>query len=961
MFFIDLIHNLALLLALTVVSSFIDRRLQSGPHSSTLQGIVFGLVAIIGMLNPVTYVEGVIFDGRSVMISLCGFFFGPIAVLVASALAATCRLMMGGGGAFTGVLVITASAILGLIFRHWRHDRQGAARLSELFLMGVAVHIAMLLLMLTLPGGRGLQVLRLITVPVILAFPLATILIGKVLSDMRLRENLLDSVLLGREQLRATLYSIGDGVITTDGHGVVREMNPIAEQMTGWSEEQARGQPLEAIFRIIGEKKREPRESPAAIVLREGRIVGLANHTLLIARDGTERPIADSAAPIRDARGETSGVVLVFSDQSRQYAATRALAASEARFRNVFNMQFQFMALLSPDGTLLEINELVLNVTGVSRGDVIGKPFWDSPWWKLLPEIQREWPRRLQQAAAQQEPLTFPDQYATDAGEVRDADASVVAVRGESGTVEFFIVQATDVTDRNRALDELRRSEALFRLALRDSPIVVFHQDVELRYTQIFNPHSGFSEKNIIGKRDSDLLDPGEAAKLEVVKRRAIETRTRCREEVEVSVDGKHYYYDLIVDPQFGPNEKVTGITAVSVDITEKKAAQAHQSKLEAELLQAKKLEAVGKLAGGVAHDFNNMLGVILGHAELALQNLDAQSPLRDDLLEITRAGQRSADLTRQLLAFARKQTIVPQVLDLNEKIGISVKMLRRLIGEDIALEWTPVPDLWRVFIDPTQLDLVLTNLVVNARDAIKGNGRIVIATENVTLDAEYCSSYPELHPGEHVQLRVEDNGSGMDRSVLDQVFEPFFTTKEIGRGTGLGLASVYGMVRQSGGCIHVYSEPGQGTVFTIYLPRHMDSHEAVQERVVPTAPERGMETILLVEDEAPLLELSSRLLESLGYHVITVGDPREALRIGEDLSRRIDLLLTDVIMPGLSGSDLYKRLSAVRPGLRCLFVSGYTADVISDHGVLDKQVNFLQKPFRTHELARKVREAFDQ
>lgn len=959
--FIDLIHNLALLLALTVVSGFIDHRWRAGARGRVLQGVVFGIVAVIGMLNPLVYADGVIFDGRSVMLSLCAFFYGPLAGAIAMILTAICRVWQGGDGALTGLYVITASVALGLVFRYWRAHPEGGARLRELLGMGIAVHVAMVLLLwLTLPGGRGAEVIGVVGLPVLITYPLATILIGKVLSDMREREEMLEELAEGRERLRATLYSIGDAVITTDRDGRVRRMNPVAEQLTGWTEEEAIGQPLDEVFRIIGEEQREPRENPAAIVLREGHIVGLANHTLLIARDGKERPIADSGAPIMNSAGETIGVVLVFRDQSAERTAEEALRASELRFRSVFNQQFQFMAILSPEGRLLEINSLVTRVTGVPREQVIGRLFWDSPWWKPLPNVQADWPNRLRRAAQQDGPILITDQYSTGSGEIREADAAVVAVRDAAGAVEFFIVQATDVTERNRAISELRRSEALFRLALRDSPIVVFHQDAELRYTQIFNPHSGFSDLVVIGKSDRDLLPAEDAETLESVKRRAMETNSRCREEVTTTIGGVRYVYDLIVDPRHGPDGTVVGITGVSVDITEKKAAQERQSKLEADLLQAQKMEAVGKLAGGVAHDFNNMLGVILGHAELAMQSIEPSNPVREDLLEINRAGQRSADLTRQLLAFARKQTIMPRVLDVNEAVGTAVKMLRRLIGEDISLRWEPTTGLWRVLMDPAQLDLILTNLVVNARDAITGPGRIGIVAENVTLDEPTAEMDSALEPGDYVLLRVEDNGIGMDPHTLSQLFEPFFTTKEIGRGTGLGLATVYGMVRQSGGSIRVYSEVGRGSVFRIYLPRHEEEPAIDPQRVSPPPPARGTETVLLVEDEAPLLELSRRLLESLGYRVIAHSNPHEAIRAGEDLNQRIDLLLTDVIMPGASGHDVWKRLSPLRPGLRCLFVSGYTADAIADHGVLAKGVNFLQKPYRIADLARKVREALD-
>ncbi len=387
-------------------------------------------------------------------------------------------------------------------------------------------------------------------------------------------------------------------------------------------------------------------------------------------------------------------------------------------------------------------------------------------------------------------------------------------------------------------------------------------------------------------------------------------------------------------------------------------AARKHEA-LEAQLLHAQKMEAVGRLAGGVAHDFNNMLAVIAGHAEMALEQTVPDCPLYADLLAIQKAAQRSADLTRQLLAFARKQTIAPRVLDLNDTIAGMLKMLGRLIGEDIALLWKPANSLWPVNMDPAQIDQILANLVVNARDAIAGVGKITIETGRADFDESYCETHTGFIPGRYVLLVVSDNGCGMDKEVLAQLFDPFFTTKPQGRGTGLGLATVYGIVKQNHGFINVYSEPGQGSTFRIYLPRHAADQTGASPTPTPApaiAP-TGAETVLLVEDEAALLKLGKQLLERLGYTVLAAGSPNQALELAGAHAGVIHLLLTDVIMPEMSGRDLWQRLGALRPGLKCLFMSGYTANVIAHHGVLDDGVHFLQKPFSREALANKLRE----
>jgi signal transduction histidine kinase len=392
-------------------------------------------------------------------------------------------------------------------------------------------------------------------------------------------------------------------------------------------------------------------------------------------------------------------------------------------------------------------------------------------------------------------------------------------------------------------------------------------------------------------------------------------------------------------------------------DITERKRAEEVREKLQSQLTQAQKMESVGRLAGGVAHDFNNMLQAILGNAAMALQDLPPDSPLREFLEEIEKSGKRSADLTRQLLAFARKQTIAPKVLDLNDTVAGMLKMLRRLIGEDIELAWIPGPNLWPVKMDPSQLDQVLANLCVNARDAIDGVGTVRIETTNATLDDTYVATHPEAVAGAYVLLAVSDTGKGMDAETRSHLFEPFFTTKELGKGTGLGLATVFGIVKQNLGLISVYSEPGQGTTFKVYLPR---AEEQAQTTVTAALKRdlHGKETVLLVEDEEQVLTLASRILQQQGYTVLAAATPEAALELANREAGQIQLLITDVVMPGMNGRELYERLKEVQPELRCLYMSGYTADVIAHRGVLEGGVHFLQKPFTIEALAGGVREA---
>ncbi|OGQ94223.1 MAG: hypothetical protein A2521_05585 [Deltaproteobacteria bacterium RIFOXYD12_FULL_57_12] len=399
--------------------------------------------------------------------------------------------------------------------------------------------------------------------------------------------------------------------------------------------------------------------------------------------------------------------------------------------------------------------------------------------------------------------------------------------------------------------------------------------------------------------------------------------------------------------------ERLAASIAVSLA---RRTAEADLLEAEKQLLQAQKMEAVGRLAGGVAHDFNNMLCVIIGYAGMALSSLDPFDPLYKELQEISKAGKRSADLTRQLLTFARKQIINPRVLNLNHSIESLRKMLKRLIGEDVEFVFVPGVDLWHVMMDPSQFDQILANLSVNSRDAIDGVGKITVETSNVVLDDIYCRLNQGFIPGEFVMLSFSDSGHGMDDQVREHIFEPFYTTKEEGKGTGLGLSTVYGIVKQSNGFINVYSEPGKGTTFSIYLPRILRDVDEISETTNGRSL-AGTETVLIVEDEEQILELTRTMLRRLGYNVFTAATPGDACLLVEKYDQPIHLLLTDVIMPTMDGKELQQRIETLRPGIKTIFMSGYTADVIVHRGVLPEGIAFVQKPFSRETLARKIRE----
>jgi PAS domain S-box-containing protein len=484
----------------------------------------------------------------------------------------------------------------------------------------------------------------------------------------------------------------------------------------------------------------------------------------------------------------------------------------------------------------------------------------------------------------------------------------------------------------------------------RSGTIIAANKGAEVMY--------GLSREELIGLKPQDLAAPGKNDMVAVMSRTLAVFETGKSIQLEFwgrRKNGEDFPKEVIVNRGRYFGEEVLIVTAR--DASEKKKAEAERDKLQAQLIQAQKMEAIGRLAGGVAHDFNNMLQAIVGNAELAQVGITPDSPLFEPLQEVSKCAKRSADLTRQLLAFARKQAVSPKVIDLSVTVEGMLKMLRRLIGESVDLAWLPDRQEALVKIDPSQVDQILANLCVNARDAIRGVGQIRLATDILTLDEVQAEVHPDAVAGDYVRLMVSDTGCGMPPETMVRLFEPFFTTKEPGKGTGLGLATVYGIVRQNRGFITVRSAPGQGSTFAIHLPRHNAKPTGIEKRESAEPFHRGQGTILVVEDEPAILRLAKRALLGLGYTVLTATSPREALEIAAQYNGNIDLLLTDVIMPEMTGRELGEQLLASRPSLKRLYMSGYTADVIADHGALEAGVNFLQKPFSIAALGTKVRD----
>lgn len=1003
---------------------------------------------------------------------------------------------------------------------------------------------------------------------------------------------------------RITLMSVGDAILSTDTEGRVELLNPIAEALTGWTQEEACGKPLAEVFRICNEETRRPVEDPMAKVLREGMVVGLANHTLLMARDGTERPIADSGAPIRDEHGAIIGVVLVFRDQSEERAAQRllvqekekaqkyldiagvlllaldtnghvmlvnrkgceilgyeeqdvlgknwfehflpeevrddvkgvfsniiaghldmveymenvvlakdgesrliawhnsvlrdqdgsiigtlssgaditerkqaedALKASEERYRSVFDNAAIGIDLVDKDGRFLQVNESLAKMLGYSEDELLDRTIFDvsHPEDVEISRIKHE-----QMVNGEVDSYRFEKRYIRKDGRVIWADVSVSPVRGPNGVYVATVGVISDITLRKRAEESMRESEERFRRLYEQSPAPYQSLDAEgnlIDVNSAWLATLGYDRGEVIGKwfgeflagdsasllseRFEQLKERGENHDVEyelkrkdgttilvsfearvarndkgeflqthcvftnITERRNAEIeRERLASAIEQAAeivvitdaqgtilyvnpafekvtgykheeaigktprilksgehdtefykrlwgtikggdiwsgrlinrkrDGQLYHEDATISPVKDSSGKIVNFVAVKRDITE-------HLELSKQLYQAQKMEAVGTLAGGVAHDFNNILQVVLGYSELILGDEKLPGDHRADLEKIRESAGRGADLVQRLLTFGKKAEIKPQPLNLNHRITELRKMLERIIPKMIDIQLLLDEDLATIDADPIQIDQVLMNLAVNARDAMPEGGALFIETQNVIVDADCARSHLEAKPGQYVLLRISDTGHGMDKETLEHIFEPFYTTKRLGQGTGLGLAMLFGIVKQHHGFIKCNSEIGHGTTFSIYLPA-LASHEDIEQTRVGPMPRRGAETILLVDDEDLIRDLGKRILRKAGYTVLTASNGKEALEIYRKEQRRIALVILDLIMPEMGGEECLEGLLSLDPSVKVLIATGHSANAATKKTLSSGAMGVVSKPYDIPQVLEIVREVLD-
>ncbi len=685
----------------------------------------------------------------------------------------------------------------------------------------------------------------------------------------------------------------------------------------------------------------------------EHRLRHKAGHDIWVLAKGRVIERSPDGEPLR-----VCGTCLDITAHRRVKAA---LKASETHLRTLVDTLPDLVWLKDPQGFYLGCNRRFELFFGAKQSDIVGKTDYNFVDRELADFFREKDQAAMAagKACVNEEKITFADD-----GHQEILETIKTPMFDEEGEIIGVLGIARDITNRKKFEERIRLSEEKFSKIFAMAPDVI--AITRLRDGKILDVNIGFEETTgwkrdeVIGRTSADIHFWADlSARKDMVAELMAGRDVLYREMEFLRKDGTKRT-GIYSARMIRISDELTLIFILQ-DTTRSRHLEAERRKLEAQLQQSQKLEAIGVLAGGVAHDFNNMLGAIIGYAELAMQTLDSSDPMRKSFSKILDAAQRSANLTRQLLAFARKQTVEPLVLDLNAAIEGILKMLRRIIGENIELAWMPATGQCTVRMDPSQLDQILANLCVNARDAIAEVGKVTIKTDMATFDEDACMAYADCLPGTYVRLSVSDDGCGMDRETQDHIFEPFFTTKEIGQGTGLGMATVYGIVKQNEGFIQLTSEPGIGTTFEIYLPQHtagdeIKSSEAASEAI----PRSRGETVLMVEDDPTMREMGRMMLQRLGYSVFSAATPGEAIQLVKKNGSEIQIFITDVVMPEMNGRELADRLLEIRPEMKHLFMSGYTADVIVHRGVLDEGINFIQKPFSLRDLAVKIRDVLD-
>ena len=1206
MIIFSLFNNVTLIVSLSVLYSLIIRRWDANSTKRHLiSGLLFGSVTIIAMMNSVKLLPGIVFDGRSIIISMAGFISGPLSAAITVFMSASYRFWLGGAGKYTGIAVILSSAFIGVAYHNIHLRNPEKIRLLHLWIFGLIVHAAMLLLMLTLPKGSSLETIKQIFLPVLIVYPLGSLLISVVLLDQESRSAAEKALRESREQYRMLTENIKDVVWILDTESMYfRYVSPSVERLRGYKPVEIMAQPVDdALIPSVREQVREIMRSRVEAFLtgKESPDKFYINEIEQPCKDGSTvwtEVITNFYRNPENGKVEVRGVT---RDISERKQAELALKASESQYRELVENLNEIIYQTDLNGKLTYISPAVESLFEYTPNELTGKFFSDFFCEKDVPEITKGFRRVIAGHAVAHEYRAW-----SKSGSLRWIRTSSRPIYENQQVIGLQGI-ATDLTELKLAEEELQQalefSELIFKTL--DGFIIVLDKDWQIvRFNSACERITGWNAEELLSRNFLYILIPEEQREgvLAVFNQLASDLLPHQHENEWITRDGNRRWISWAYSAVAGPDHEIKYILGTGIDITDRKKAEtalkqnhelldklcsqvpgmlyqfrrspdgnyslpftsnrvkeiygasvdevrydasaifryihpddvekvvnsieisarngtdwhseyriqqpgfpvrwvwaqsvperladgsilwagfstditdrkekeeilrftqfsvdhsaeadfwldlnarfiylndaacrslgctraellsmtlldinpdiseilwleywvkakehgaftitsnhkkkdgnlfpveisinylnfdgkeyicmlvrdiSERKKLEEQLLQSQKMEAIGRLAGGIAHDFNNLLMVILGYSEMILAMADPETPFYSEIDDIYKAGERASGLTRQLLAFSRKQILQPKVLDLNQLIMHYEKMLRQLIGEDINLQTDLAPELWPIVADPGQIEQIILNLALNARDAMPYGGNLTIETTNKIVQDEFIKDTKILFSGPFVMLSVSDDGCGMDEETKSKIFEPFFTTKIKGKGTGLGLSMVYGIVKQSDGFISVYSEMGHGTVFKIFFPQSTVGQE---ENAITEKKERslGNETVLLVEDNDLVRKMAAKCLRGNGYTILESSNGKEAVTLSGDYKGVIDIVVTDVVMPEMGGKQLSEILSQTRPETKVLFMSGYTQNAIVHHGVLEKGLHFIQKPCSPGALLHKIREVLD-
>jgi PAS domain S-box-containing protein len=963
-----LVQNISIVIALSVVYQMIMRKWEKGSlRVQILSGFLFGTVALVGMMTPLRFSPGIIFDGRSIILGISGLFGGPIAAFIAAVMCTAYRLYLGGAGALVGSAVIVEAAVLGVGFHYLRRRSPRLKGSIPLLGFGFLVHVVMLLLMFALPGGAGWEVFYRIGLPILTVYPLAMMFLCRLFVDNEERLHTEKSLIENEEQYR-TLVENSTGIIwETDTSARFTFISAQVRTILGYEPSEMIGR---SVFDFMDPELSEENARQFELAREHsGAILDVENR--LVTRDGRIITVGTRATPIISPEGVWCGFRGIDFDISEQKRMEEELRESEKRYRNIFDNAVEGIFQTTPEGRYRIVNPSFAHMFGYESPEEmvravtnIGEQLYVNPEdRKRLIEMMRESAGMVR---------GFEVQLRRKDGSHFWVSINARMIRNGEGEALFLEGTCMDITERELAEEASRETEAQLRNIVASIPNAMVYcvrigadGSREFKYVSgAIQALHGCSAEEVLADagRLYDTVVAEERAEVARQEKSAVAAMQEFKRVLRVKTpDGTPRWILLTSQPRVRLEDGSVLYDGVELDITDIKRAEEEKNRLEARLAQAQKMEAVGTLAGGIAHDFNNILGIILGYAEIAGFSLAPDSHTRQSLDEVIKATYRAKDLVKQILTFSRKSDQEQRPLQLIPVVKETLKLLRATLPTTIEIRQEIDLELGDdvVMADATQMHQVLMNLATNSGHAMREHGGVFRVAVSLVHFSRGDSAKPlGIDSGEYIRLTVEDTGTGMDAATIERIFDPYFTTKKAGEGTGLGLAVVHGILKEHNGAITVYSEPGKGTVFNLYLPRLERGEVSEAESQGPIA--GGSERLLLVDDEEQLVDVTRGSLELLGYKVTATTSSPEALDLFSHEPQHFDLVITDYTMPKMTGIDLAEKIKMIRSDIPIILCTGFSERINEDYTREIGIRAFLMKPVSLRGLAGLIRKVLD-